>query len=441
MSLRFHRIPRSMFEALASGGGGSETIHLLASAQYSKHLLLLRGVVERAMATGHHQASAAQVGYDLLADVQRFDPLAVQAVVSYPSVGAWAARTMRALRGEPEMAGAEPAGLSAVAAAAAIRGRMPSKIAVPVIDGLVMLPSLGAAVVASRHASVRSRSDGTEVITDDQWTKVPDEPHRDAPGWLAVRRVCSGSLDVPIDDMDPFRLPAEPTVAHRLDDADFEAWTRILTDTWPFMAHCHPEIAAELVTAIRAIVPLTLPPQGQVSTSSAETFGAVALSRPPDVRTLAVTLVHEVQHIKLSALLDMVTLIRSDDGRRFYAPWRDDPRPARGLLQGAYAYVGVTRFWHRQRQLDDGEPGLRAHAEFARWRAAAMRVVGTLQASGLLTPEGTEFVEGMAQVLREWHEQPVPGDAQALADSEAEKHLTRWRSANGQLPAQSTQGL
>ena len=27
-----------------------------------------------------------------------------------------------------------------------------------------------------------------------------------------------------------------------------------------------------------------------------------------------------------------------------YLPWRDDPRPAAGLLQGAYAHVGVTEF-------------------------------------------------------------------------------------------------
>ena len=27
-----------------------------------------------------------------------------------------------------------------------------------------------------------------------------------------------------------------------------------------------------------------------------------------------------------------------------YVPWRDDPRPASGLLQGVYAHLGIARF-------------------------------------------------------------------------------------------------
>lgn len=53
----------------------------------------------------------------------------------------------------------------------------------------------------------------------------------------------------------------------------------------------------------------------------------------------------------------MVTLTVPDDGQRFYAPWRDDARPVSGLLQGAYAYLGLSRFW-RQRQ-SSGSPGCR----------------------------------------------------------------------------------
>ena len=78
------------------------------------------------------------------------------------------------------------------------------------------------------------------------------------------------------------------------------------------------------------------------------------MSRQPDKYTCAETLVHETQHLKLCALLDLVTLARPDDGRRYYAPWRPDPRPAGGLLQGAYAFLGVSGFVGRARlcQLD-----------------------------------------------------------------------------------------
>src|SRR5581483_603165 len=78
----------------------------------------------------------------------------------------------------------------------------------------------------------------------------------------------------------------------------------------------------------------------------------------------AVTLAHELQHLKLGALLDIVTLALPDDGRRYYAPWRDDPRPLGGLLQGAYAYFGVSGFWrpHWPSRHSDPADGLLAQA-------------------------------------------------------------------------------
>ena len=435
MTLDFHRIPRDMFARLAQGGGGQAAVAALAAGQYSKHLLLLRGVLDAATTVGHEQLPTVQAGYDLLADVQLRNPVAAQAVVSYPAVGAWAERTLRALRGEPAMPGAEPGRLAAVAAAAAIYAGVSAQIGVPVVHGRVILPSLGAAAAVDERATVHSRADGTDIISAGLRTRVPADPNRDAPGWLAVRRLRADALDVLLDDVDPFRMPAESAVASRLTSADLGTWTAVLDEAWTLLTQDHSGTAEELATAIRAVVPLALPPQGQVSTSSAETFGAVALSEPADARTLAVTLVHEVQHLKLCALLSMVTLVRPDDGRRFYAPWRDDPRPAGGLLQGAYAYLGVTRFWHRRRQLDHDDAGLRAHAEFTRWRAAALRVTDTLEFSEVLTPLGADFVRGMAQTLRAWQDEPVPRAAQELADGLAEQHVSRWEVSNGPVPA------
>jgi uncharacterized protein len=435
MRFSYHRLPRGMFDALAAGGGGPDAVRQLAAAQYSKHLLLLRGVVDTSLSVGHGQARIARFGYDLLTDVQRQDPAAADAVIRHPSVGAWALRTLRALRGDPAMPGAEPRGLCAVAAAAAIRARLPAEIEVLSVGEVVVLPSLGAAQVDNGTATVRSAAGGAEIASAGMRVEVPDDPHQDAPGWLAVRRLRAGSLDVLIDDVDPFRMPADATVARRRRAVDLDQWDAIIQDTWPLVARDHPVIAEELVAAIRVIVPLTTPPRGQVSSSSSETFGAVALSRPSDSSTFAVTLVHEVQHLKLSALLDVVTLTLPGDRHLFYAPWREDPRPIGGLLQGAYAYLGVSRFWRRQRHLDNGAAELRAHAEFARWRAAAAMVVETLQSTDRLTPAGLEFVQGMAGTLRRWQDESVPEDAQVLARLEADEHLARWQSSNGPLHA------
>ena len=49
MSLAYHRLPARAFDVLAAGGGAG-AIGLLRRSQYSKHVLLLRGIGEHAPA-------------------------------------------------------------------------------------------------------------------------------------------------------------------------------------------------------------------------------------------------------------------------------------------------------------------------------------------------------------------------------------------------------
>nr|BFE78759.1 hypothetical protein GCM10020093_013600 [Planobispora longispora] len=74
MNLREHRISRKVFLELASGGGGAHAVAQLATAQRSKHVLLVRGVLETARTAGHPQATTARRAYDLLAAIQRRHP-------------------------------------------------------------------------------------------------------------------------------------------------------------------------------------------------------------------------------------------------------------------------------------------------------------------------------------------------------------------------------
>ena len=155
------------------------------------------------------------------------------------------------------------------------------------------------------------------------------------------------------------------------------------------------------------------------------------MSRPADAVSCAETLAHETQHIKLGALLDFLPLTRSDDGRRYYAPWREDPRPLGGLLQGAYAYLGVSGFWRDQRrQAGYSEQG---DALYARWRAAASIVVDIMLASEGLTRAGREFVTGMKGTLDAWQHERVNLDALASAERAARQHRSRWEAVNGPL--------
>ena len=428
---RYHSIPRDQFDALAAGGGGPEAIDTLAAAEYSKHVHLLRGVLAAAQDGDAAQARLARIGWEVLTEAERRDRDAAGQVTRYPAVGAWAVDTLRALRTDAGSAKASPARLTAVAAAAAVRSGVDADIPVLSAGGIVSLPSLGAVRVDADSALVRSQSGHAEVRWAHGRVEIPAGGQRGGPGWLGIRGCRTGDLEVVIEDLDPFRMPTVADLAPRLTARDALGWRRALQQGWQVLLAAYPALAAEVATAISVIVPLGMSVHGHLSSSSPDTFGAVAMSEPPDPDTCASTLTHELQHVKLCAVLDVVRLTESDDGRRFYAPWRDDPRPVAGLLQGAYAFVGVTEFWRRRRQLASGPAQLRADGEFARWRAATTRVIDTLLASDRLTSAGTDFARQMAHTASSWMSEAVPVRARATARREAASHQARWELRHG----------
>jgi HEXXH motif-containing protein len=434
-----------MFAALAAGGGTKVAVETLADVEYSKRLVLLRGVVERAAASGHPAAADAARGFQLLSALQEEAPAAVDDVLRYPSTGAWAQRTVRGLMtGSAGSPGPTPGRLEALAAAAAVRAGVRRTVEVTVEDGALSLPSLGAAAVSPGRATLRVSGTGTEITAADGRTvNIPTDPHGDAPGWHGLRRLTTRAegrtLDLLIDDLDPYRMPTMSNVADRLDANEVRRWTTALAPAWEALVRHHRVVADEIGAGLRVLTPLSPPDDGQVSATAPDTIGCAAMSTPPSARSMAVTLAHEIQHGKLAVLLELVDLTLPDDGSRYYAPWRDDPRPVSGLLQGAYAYLGVTGFWRRQRAHETGEAAADAHTEFARWRTAVHLVVRTLLTSGGLTREGTTFVSGIYRTLQSWDDEPVPATAAAQARRDEERHRAHWRRKNGELP--STAGL
>jgi HEXXH motif-containing protein len=442
---RHHSLSADQFTALARGGGDPDTIAQLVEAQRSKHMILVSKVAELARSGQRPDDALGVTGYQLLAQVQRQDPAAAAEVISYPSVGAWA---LRVIWGDtpgpddyPAPPSTRPSGLAAIAAAAAIKAGVEAEIEVPVLGAGALLPSLGAAEAVGGTAVVSTGLSGTgrsstreaEVRSGTRHERRRVRVGPGNPGWRELRRAEAGSLTVLIDDLDPFGMPApdgEPT--GRLTAAQAAEFRAMLRAAWPILS---PARAAQSAAIVRVIVPYRASELGHISITSSQVFGTVAMSRQPGAYTCAETLVHETQHLKLYALLDLVALTRPDDGQRYYAPWRRDPRPASGLLQGAYAFMGVSGFWREQRHTAP-EPEIRhrGHVEFARWRENAAAVADTLLRSGQLTNAGVTFVETMAEVLGEWRREPVPGDALARARRDSDRHLDQWQADNGQVP-------
>jgi uncharacterized protein len=434
-SMHTYRVPADVLRALSEGGGGAAAVDYLAGAQYSKHVLLIRQVVESAWAAGHQQAPQASEAYDVLAAVQQRDPSAVDAVLRHPPVAAWARLTIRALADEGTRRQASPGRLAALAVATAIRSGQDWSAELPVADSIVMVPSLGCITVPARSGCDRVRirvTRGRAVAAGDGWqVRLPSDPSVAAAGWQGLRPLSAAAagrqLHLLIEDLDPHRMPGHRGVSPRLSQAEWRGWQSVLDNGWDLLARWHQTVADEIAAAVRVFTPLLPPQHGQVSATSRDTFGTVALSPPPDACSLAVTLAHETQHAKLSALLDLVALLPPDDSQRYYAPWRDDPRPLSGLLQGAYAFLGVAAFWQRQRTAAGGGAAtIHAHTEFARWRDAVSLVTSTLLASGRLTGQGREFVTGMVRTLSSWEGMWVPQAAAQQARSLADAHRARW---------------
>jgi HEXXH motif-containing protein len=204
----------------------------------------------------------------------------------------------------------------------------------------------------------------------------------------------------------------------------------VLSAGWRLLVSGHRPVAAEVAAVHCMLVPLRPAGPAQASATPSDAFGAVAMSLPPDPRTAALTFAHEAQHAKLAVLADLFPLVDNGaEDRRFYAPWRPDPRPPSALLQGIYAHLAVAGFWRGQRLVERGRQD--ADVEFDRWRTVTRDVTVTLLDSGVLTPIGTRFVAGILGVLEGWRSDPVPQAARAAARRLARQHRDRWCRTHG----------
>ncbi|MEV0617122.1 HEXXH motif domain-containing protein [Nonomuraea sp. NPDC050404] len=440
MTLTPHLLPKRVFLDLATGGGGRDAAEHLWTAQDSKRLLLLRGV--RDLATD--DAPRVRHAFDLLADVQDAAPEVTRAVLRYPTVGSWGLRTLHALSGQtPADPWATPAVMASLAAVAAIRSGRSERIEVPVMDGTVVLPSLGRAIVPGDgpFATVSTGDGEAEIHAGGVTVRVGKDP-----SWEGLRHIRAShrgvAVEFVVDDLDPGRMPGARRTEGRLSEAELYRWASTLQPGWEILVDRHREVAEEVSAIVTVLTPLVGPENGTSSATSKLAFGNIGLSTPPDPHSFAVTLAHESQHAKLSGLLDLIPLAQPDDGGRYYAPWRDDPRPLGGLLQGAYAHMGIAAFWRvERRQPHAADLLLRAHTEFAQWRDGTAAAIRTLRASGRLTAEGELFTAEMAGTMAAMCAEEVPAEATRRAGISAGRHVAGWRDRNGEPPANQLPSL
>jgi HEXXH motif-containing protein len=378
--------------------------------------------------------------WKLLTRAYEADPASCEDVLAQPQVGIWAAFTLRRIQGrpQPEPLWKDIGYLHTVAAACAFRAGLAFELTIPVRHGNAGLPTVGAASFPGAVTHVLTRSDGRILELDSGTLTVaagPDDPRWHEPVRIGVQ--ADGlSLDLTLLDRDVYRTLVGPAPPRPLSPSEVDRWRTMLAGAWRLLVTEQPERAPAIAASLRTLAPSPRQvPFRPTSASSAEAFGGILLSEPDDVTELAVTLVHEGQHLKLGALLHLLTLVEDFHERRYYVGWRDDPRPLSGLLQGLYAFAGVTDFWRVHRT---AAPTPLAQFEFALWRRQVLGAADVLMGSGRLTGHGRAFVDTLRTQVLSWQSEAVPPGIDRRAEAMALDHHALWRA--GCMPVSPERG-
>ena len=391
------------FGTLAAGYGSSSAIRILARNQAVIQRDLMALIAQQAPQRDRRFVAA----WDLFAALATRAPEAVAETLAHPYTRVWA---MRLLADPSQRAGealtADTHHLEALAASAAVRTAHGARVPVPVRGGVAPLPGFGALAAGS----------GDRV-----WCETGSIHHLDL--IQPLRRVDAVGLQIALEDTDPYR-DCHGYQTDRLDAVEADGWARALPAAVAYVDKHMPAFAPGLRAGLTTVMPMRRSADGtQRSAAVRDAFGAVGVALPRDPTLLALLLVHEFQHVKLGALLDITDLYdRADTESRFYVPWREDRRPLEGLLQGAYAHIAIVDFWRVRHTQLAGSAREAAQVEFARWRTGTAEAVEQLLKSGSLTESGRGFAEGMSRTLEAWQDERVEWSALRAAQRAADEH-------------------
>ncbi|WP_422774306.1 FxsB family cyclophane-forming radical SAM/SPASM peptide maturase [Plantactinospora sp. WMMC1484] len=391
-----------LLDDIGAGHGSAASLRRLADAQ----LGYVRGlVVELA---GRVAGTPTAAAWELLARLDEEAADALSATFAHPYLRRWARLCLAPPAGET----ADPAQLAGLAASAAVRAGIEAELEVPLRAGLVHLPGLGAVELdepGERHALLALAGGGLTARAGRSAVSVPSTAvmappaggqglpagHASTAGWRPVRRVELDGSPILVEDLDPYRDCYEWPATPRLAPAALASWQRSLAAAWQRIRRDAPGQVPGLRAGLRAVTPLRADPTGRLrSATSRDAFGVVGtVEARPDA--LAVLLVHEFQHVKLGAVLDLTLLFDPAYPDRLRVPWRDTPRPLEGALQGTYAHLAVADVWRAR-------PGPEAGEHYRRYRDWTAGAIDALVATGALTGHGTRFVRRMGETLHSW---------------------------------------
>jgi HEXXH motif-containing protein len=182
--------------------------------------------------------------------------------------------------------------------------------------------------------------------------------------------------------------------------------------------------------------------------SDSNLLGSFAVLGIDNPWVVASACIHEMHHNRLFCIEELDGFLEGErlgthDDAEYYSPWREQPRPLRGILHGLYVYVPEARYWQSCAAATDApEPALAlARDRVVRIRLQQEIALHQLERFGRFTARGAELFRQLAEDTRDTiasSRRLVPDDVPATY-IETDGTVVRRRSDDGSRPLSSRQ--
>lgn len=176
-------------------------------------------------------------------------------------------------------------------------------------------------------------------------------------------------------------------------------WADMLARALELIGRYLPDLRGEIDLYLHQIVPVGYDDHTHLSASYQEVIGTVYMTLHPQLMTMVEATIHEFQHNKLHAQLELDPLLHNAFHPLYCSPVRPDPRPLQGILLAVHAFFPVARLYQLMRDAgheDTNRPDFE--------RRYAQIIKGNHEGATVLLEHGqpTEVGRGLMDELRRW---------------------------------------
>jgi HEXXH motif-containing protein len=164
---------------------------------------------------------------------------------------------------------------------------------------------------------------------------------------LAMLNACAEVHDSSSGVSPPASMSIQPDEIEAL-----EQGAALLADVWPAAANASARFFNSVV-----VQPVQ---QDHVTSMTSDRLQGALITSCRDPIQVADALCHEGSHQRLGLFFRLDPLIVDDGAEVHVSPWRRDPRPLKGLLNGIHSFVNVATFYRR---VTESQPDLAEYAD------------------------------------------------------------------------------